>query len=208
MQPILYESGSKYATKASSFDEILKLGARRTQGASAIVPNYDGFPMEAIFEELRPNLVKSEGNDEGRYYTRKHYSATYNTDKPTYNSGGSYFQPWTKDKAAQGLKFEYSSVGDSTDKYSKLPILECELRIGSKYCVETVLDVYGNSRFEWLTLEEIKARPDLTYKDDDGTTKYKTTMSLGINPKIGDFIIGQEHNLQNTIDYTMNLAQV
>ena len=209
MQPILYESGIGRASRVSSYDLILKHGARKTQGKeyTAIVPFYDPPKRDNVFDlrRLDSNLVKSDGNEEGRYYTRKHYSATYNTDKPTYNSGASYFQPWTKDKAAKGLKFEYSSVGDSTDKFSKLPILECELKIGSKYCVETVLDVYGDSKFEWLTLEEIKERPDLTYKDDDGTTKYKTTMSLGINPKIGDYIIGQEHSLQNTIDYTMNL---
>lgn len=207
LQPILYESGLNKASRVSSYDQILKHGCVRTQGAKAVVPFYDPPSPKNIYDmrDLNSNLVRSEGNDEGRYYTRKHYSTRLNTDKPLYNSTGSYFQPWTKDKAAQGLKFEYSSVGDSTDKFSKLPILECELKIGSKYCVETVLDVYGDSRFEWLTLDEIKARPDLTYKDVDGTTKYKTTMSLGINPKIGDFIIGQEHSLQNTIDYTMNL---
>ena len=209
MQPILYESGIGRASRVSSYDLILKHGARKTQGKEykAVVPFYDPPKRDNVLDlrNLDSNLVKSDGNEEGRYYTRKHYSARLNTDKPTYNSTGSYFQPWTKDKAAQGLKFEYSSVGDSTDKFSKLPILECELKIGSKYCVETVLDVYGDSRFEWLTMEDIKARPDLTYKDVDGTTKYKTTMSLGINPKIGDFIIGMEHSLQNTIDYTMNL---
>lgn len=211
MQPILYESGVGRASKVSSYDQILKYGARKTQGKEykAVVPFYDPPKRDNVFDlrRLDSNLVKSDGNEEGRYYTRKHYSARLNTDRPLYNSTGSYFQPWTKDKAAQGLKFEYSSVGDSTDKFSKLPILECELKIGSKYCVETVLDVYGDSRFEWLTLNEIKARPDLTYKDVDGTTKYKTTMSLGINPKIGDFIVGQEHSLQNIIDYTMNLQK-
>lgn len=209
MQPILYESSVGRASRVSNYDFILKHGARKTQGKEykAVVPFYDPPKKDNVLDlrRLDSNLVKSDGNEEGRYYTRKHYSARLNTDRPTYNSTGSYFQPWTKDKAAQGLKFEYSSVGDSTDKFSKLPILECELKIGSKYCVETVLDVYGDSRFEWLTLDEIKARPDLTYKDDDGTTKYKTTFSLGINPKIGDYLIGLEHSLQNTIDYTMNL---
>lgn len=208
MQPILYESSTGRASRLSSYDQILKHGAAKTQGAKAVVPYYDPPKKDTVFDlcRLDSNLVKSEYNGEGRYYTRKHYSATYNTDKPLYYSAGSYFQPWTKDKASQGLRFEYSSVDDSTDKFHKLPILECELKIGSKYCVETVLDVYGASKFEWLTMEEIKARPDLTYKDVDGTTKYKTTMSLGINPKIGDYLIGLEHSLQNTIDYTMNLG--
>nr|DAM93120.1 MAG TPA: hypothetical protein [Caudoviricetes sp.] len=211
MQPILYESSVGRASRVSNYDFILKHGARKTQGKEykAVVPFYDPPKRDNVFDlrRLDSNLVRSDSNEEGRYYTRKFYSARLNTDRPIYNSTGSYFQPWTKDKAAQGLKFEYSSVGDSTDRFSKLPILECELKIGSKYCVETVLDMYGDSKFEWLTLDEIMKRPDLTYKDVDGTTKYKTTMSLGINPKIGDFIVGQEHSLQNTIDYTMNLQK-
>lgn len=207
LQPIVYESSDSIVTRTPSYDRLLQNGARMSQGAVAIVPRYDTPPRKRPrdYINLAGNIVKSEHNGEGRYYSRKFYSATLPTDKPMYLSGGRGILPMTEDKAAKGLKYEYSSSGDSTDKFRKLPILECELKIGAKYCVETEITKYGDSRFEWLTLDEIKARPDLTYKDDDGTTKYKTTMSLGINPKIGDFIIGQEHSLQNTIDYTMNL---
>lgn len=200
MQPIVYESSDNFATRIPSFDRILKNGARKTQGVKAIVPSYD-----IQTNQFKPNIVKSDNNGEGRYYTRKFYSATLPTDKPMYLSGGRGIQPFTEDKSAKGLKFEYSSIGDSTDKISKLPILECELRIGTKYCVETYIDMYGGSKFEWLTIEDIKKRPELTYLDSDGKTAYKTTFSLGINPKIGDYIIGQEYSLQNTIDYTMCL---
>lgn len=233
LQPITYESGVSRATRTPSFDKILKNGARKTEGKEykAVVPFYSAPNIETVFDlrNLDSNLVKSDNNSEGRYYTRKFYSAKYNTDKPLYNSSGNYFQPWTEDKGAKGFKYEYTEITkridraiiptmegdkvvevevtekDGTDRYSKLPVLECELKIGNKYCVEVDLDMFGNSRFEWLTMEQIKARKDLIYTDDDGTTKYKTTLSLGFNPKIGDHIIGEECDLQNTIDYTMGL---
>ena len=67
--------------------------------------------------------------------------------------------------------------------------------IGNKRLVETNIDSEGNSTFQWY---ELGNEPVI-----DGETK--TTFSLGVNPKIGDFIIGDEFDLQNTIDYTMGI---
>lgn len=133
--------------------------------------------------------VPSDNNKKGRYYTRKWY-----TSKDTYLNAIS-LHPWTKDKANHDLQYNYTSKGDSTDKFCKLPVLECELLIGNKRLIETNIDVYGNSTFKWV---EIGKEPII---DGDKVT----TFSLGINPKIGDKIIGDEFAIQNTIDYTMNL---
>lgn len=197
LQPIVYESSSNVATRTPSFDEVLRNGVRKTEGKDSRVPLYNGGGINS-------NLTKDDNNGEGRYYTRKFYQAANPTDKPSYWSKGTGIQIWTDVKASGGYKFEYSSYGDNTDRLTKLPILECELIIGNKYCVETNIDDMGNSKFEWLTLEQIKSRADLTYIED-GNKQYKTTFSLGVNPKIGDHIIGDEFKLQNTIDYTMNL---
>jgi len=104
-------------------------------------------------------------------------------------------QPWTQDKSAHGYQFNYTEDWDSSDKYSKLPILECELIIGNKRLIEKDMDEYGNSTFEWV---EIGNEPTVTV---DGTTYKLTTFSLGVNPKIGDYIIGDEFDIQNTIKY-------
>lgn len=133
--------------------------------------------------------VPSDNNKKGRYYTRKWY-----TSKDTYLNAIS-LHPWTMDKANHDLQYNYTSKGDSTDKFCKLPVLECELLIGNKRLIETNIDVYGNSTFKWV---EIGKEPII---DGDKVT----TFSLGINPKIGDKIIGDEFAIQNTIDYTMNL---
>lgn len=140
--------------------------------------------------------VPSDNNGDGRYYTRKWYNQTSPSDEATsYIEGALSLHPWTKDKANHQLQYNYTSKGDSTDKFSKLPVLECELIIGNKRLIETNIDIYGNSTFKWV---EIGKEPII---DGDKIT----TFSLGINPKIGDKIIGDEFAIQNTINYTMNL---
>lgn len=140
--------------------------------------------------------VPSENNGDGRYYTRKWYNQTSPSDEATsYIEGALSLHPWTKDKANHQLQYNYTSKGDSTDKFSKLPVLECELIIGNKRLIETNIDIYGNSTFKWV---EIGKEPII---DGDKIT----TFSLGINPKIGDKIIGDEFSIQNNISYTMNL---
>lgn len=140
--------------------------------------------------------VPSDNNGDGRYYTRKWYNQTSPSDEATsYIEGALSLHPWTKDKANHQLQYNYTSKGDSTDKFSKLPVLECELIIGNKRLIETNIDIYGNSTFKWV---EIGKEPII---DGDKIT----TFSLGINPKIGDKIIGDEFSIQNNISYTMNL---
>lgn len=96
---------------------------------------------------------------------------------------------------------------DGTDKFSKLPILECELIIGDKRCVEINMDMYGKSEFVWVDKDSGVTQK---YTDESGQTQtyIKKTFSLGINPDLHEHIIGDEFDLQNTIDYTMNLDGV
>ena len=196
LQPIVYESSSLNASTTNNYQDIKTNGLDKDEGATATVPHYQETPIL-----LANNLVSSDHNAEGRYYTRKFYTQVYPSDTPstyqTDTSGG--LQPWTKDKSAHGYEFNYSAKGDSTDRFSKLPVLECELIIGNKRLIETNIDQYGNSTFQWVTIGQ---EPTTTY---DGTTYPITTFSLGVNPKIGDYIIGDEFDIQNTISYTMNV---
>ncbi len=140
--------------------------------------------------------VPSDNNGDGRYYTRRWYTQEKPSDTPSsYLSNALSLHPWTTDKANHELQYNYTSNGDSTDMFKKLPILECELIIGNKRLVETNIDTYGNSTYQWVKIGE---EPTI-----DG--EKKTTFSLGIDPKIGDKIIGDEFDIQNNISYTMNL---
>ena len=199
LQPVVYESSTTIAQRRNSFYDILNGNAPKSEGADANVPQYTPIPSGGIID-FHNNLVTSDGNDEGRYYTRKFYTAVYpkdvvNPDTDYLKDGSMNFQPFIKDKSAHGYEYNYSAVGASEDRFKKLPILECELIIGNKRLVETNIDSEGNSTFQWY---ELGNEPVI-----DGETK--TTFSLGVNPKIGDFIIGDEFDLQNTIDYTMGI---
>lgn len=196
LQPIQYESGQDICSRNNNYQTIFTNGAAKTEGVHANKPDYtegSGLPVPN-------NLIKSDNNEEGRYYTRKFYTQTKVSDEPTtYLTSGNSFQPWTTDKSAHGYEYNYSASGDGSDRYSKLPVLECELIIGDKRLIETDIDMYGNSTFQWVT---VGSEPTETI---DGVTYPITTFSLGVNPKIGDYIIGDEYDIQNTIKYQMNL---
>ena len=196
LQPIVYESTTAVAGRGNYFEQCRTNGVDKLE-IDAQVPRYDWV------EYITSNCVKSENNEDGRYYSRKFYSIENPKDKtkPYLTDGTCGVQPWTQDKSAAGYQYNYTENWDSTDRYSKLPILECELIIGNKRLIETNIDIYGNSTFEWV---ELGQEPTETV---DGVTYTITTFTLGFNPKIGDKIIGTEFPIQNTIDYTMNLDE-
>lgn len=204
LQPIQYESsgGTVYqgaeVSRQNNFETIrLTTNAHNMESPNnPFYPNYDEST-----NWNRANVIKSDNNNNGRYYTRKFYTIEKQTEKlETYMTDGTpSFQPWTKDKSAHGYLYEYSAEGDGSDRYSKLPILECELIIGDKRLIETDMDEYGNSTFEWV---HVGQEPT---EEVDGETYTITTFSLGVNPKMQDYIIGDEYDIQNTIDYTMNI---
>lgn len=148
-----------------------------------------------------------------KYYTRKFYMNKYPNQDTGLFSSRVYLQPPVKDMqfkfdgdkyGSSDFKYEYSAAGDGTDKYSKLPILECELIIGNKRLVEYDMDKYGNSKFKWC---DIDSGVNESYVDTDGITKdyLKQTFSIGVNPNIGDVILGNEFDIQRTVDYRMNI---
>lgn len=204
LQPIVYESTTAYAERGNYYEDCRVNGVHKTEGNDALVPLYDITPDDYHNYPVlvKSNLVKSENNDEGKYYSRKFYKIVNpkTEDRSLYETTNTpYMQPWTKDKSANGYEYNYTAAWDSSDQYSKVPVLECELIIGNKRLIETNIDIYGNSTFEWV---ELGQEPTETI---DGVTYTITTFSLGFNPKVGDFIIGQEYDLQNTIHYSMNL---
>lgn len=209
LQPIVYESSSDYATRTNNYLDIKNNGAHKSENATANVPFYDGEPILPMY---RNNLVKSDNNGEGRYYTRQFYHSSQPTQTPPSESDTLKsimgVQPWTKDKSARGYMFNYSAAGDGSDQIKKLPILECQLIIGDKYLVETNLDSQGNSIFGWYSSDNLPYWRDSAGNlilDENNKPITKSTFSLGINPNIGDYIIGDEFDIQNNITISMNI---
>lgn len=144
-------------------------------------------------------------NEDGGYYIHKFYEQTYPVKgNPVYNKANysKMLVPFINTSKNKKLEYNYSASGDSNDKIKKLPVLECELMIGDKYCVEELVentDGTYDSVYKWLTLSQCP-----TY-NDNGVTKRKTTFSLGVNPAIGDAIIGKEYDIATNFDYTSNI---
>lgn len=178
-------------------------------------PSDDPFTDSFINNDYYRTYVVAKVPVDGanKYYTRKFYKNTNTRQTNDVVLNDINLQPPVKsmqfrfngDKyGSSDFKYNYSAVGDGSDKMSKMPILECELIIGNKRLVEYDMDEYGNSKFAWT---DINSGINETYVDENGVTQtyLKQTFSIGINPKIDDVILGTEFEIQNTIDYRMNV---
>lgn len=178
-------------------------------------PSNDPFTDSFINNDYYRTYVVAKVPVDGgtKYYSRKFYANTNTRQTNDVVLNDINIQPPVKsmqfrfngDKyGSSDFKYNYSAVGDGSDKMSKMPILECELIIGNKRLVEYDMDEYGNSKFAWT---DINSGINETYVDENGVTQtyLKQTFSIGINPKIDDVILGTEFEIQNTIDYRMNI---
>ena len=146
------------------------------------------------------HTVPSDNNGDGRYYTRKFWTPTSDSDTSSYMTNWVSLHPWTKDKANHMLEYNYSAHGESQDTIRQLGVLECELIIGNKRLIQLQTEnAKGFPEYQWVTLG---SEPTVTY---DGQTYTLKTFQIGINPIIGDKIIGDEFDITNNVDYTMNI---
>lgn len=84
--------------------------------------------------------------------------------------------------------------GSSIDNIKKLSVFECQLVIGDKTFVETV-NSDGSSSYEWVT-----------YNPTYDKTVNQQSFTLGIDPNKGDYILGQDFEIENNITFDMNLG--
>ena len=162
------------------------------------------YTYDAVLWILGNCLGNTVGyNDNHMYYQQK-------WDKSILARGGVY--GFLNNNAAKELKYEYSSPGNTNDTISKMPILACQLKVGDKYCIEQLwLGEAGVNNFVWMTVDDMRRKEaeinaGLDY--DDPTwyhIEQNPIFTLGIDPKIGDYIIGQKYQISNTIDYSMNI---
>lgn len=182
------------------------------------------WPNNWIAEPSKDNVlmgrtVQKEQNDDGFYFQYYGYD---NLPEGTIGVSWPYDQTpnFTNNLAIPYLETDYKRLEykassyqpDGTkveiDNISKLAILSCELKIGDKYLVEN-LDMLSETNwsvpylqygqiYKWLTYEECPER--------DGVKQ--TWFTIGIDPGIGDSLLGQEYSIQNTVDIRMNIGNV
>lgn len=102
--------------------------------------------------------------------------------------------PYTEDGPQQ---YEYKTASGK-DEVDKVDILWCMLRIGDKVLVEDKTKNGSVDAFSWKTYKELSQCAD--------TDEYlEQTFTIGINPKIGDKLIGQDFDIGTNYDYTTNI---
>ena len=102
--------------------------------------------------------------------------------------------PYTEDGAQE---YEYKTASGK-DEVDKVDILWCMLRIGDKVLVEDKTKNGSVDAFSWHTYKEPSQCAD--------TDEYlEQTFTIGINPKIGDKLIGQDFDIGTNFDYTTNI---
>ena len=96
------------------------------------------------------------------------------------------------------FKYNYTRLenGDasSIDNINKLSVFECQLIIGDKTFVETV-NSDGSSTYSWEA-----------YNPAYDKTVNQQSFTLGIDPNKGDYILGQDFEIENNITFDMNLG--
>lgn len=140
-------------------------------------------------------------NGDGAYYAVKFYTAATPQSTPqavtTHGNEGlfPYNNAW---KDATDLKYAWSAEGSEEDKMYKFPMLAVEIKVGDKYCCETI-NQDGTSSYSWRTLEDC---PKITYNGESQTKNY---IYIGPNPAIDDFIIGKQWDMASNVTPEMNI---
>lgn len=148
----------------------------------------NGYIPIPVLDKRLPNMSASRVNKDGRYLAFEWWKQ----GKQTGTRKG--WIPYTED-GAQLYEYKTASGKDEVDK---VDILWCMLRIGDKVLVE---DKTGNGSvgaFSWKTYKEPSQCAD--------TDEYlEQTFTIGINPKIGDKLVGQDFDIGTNFDYTTNI---
>lgn len=136
-------------------------------------------------------------NNRNKYYTQQWWKAGTPAEEPVWDKDTTHgLVPFTG-SAPEQIEFNYSAIGDGTDRISKVAVLACMLIIGDK-CVVEEGDGGSSGNFKWE-----KYFPREKCASDD--VYYQQSFTIGFNPKIGDKLIGRKFDIQNNISYKMGI---
>ena len=171
------------------------------------------------YKKLKKNgrHISVGGNEDGAYYMHRYWTIekpnqiindnVYEDYLVGYNSNPLLFVPNLKNDKNKMIKYGFSLMrdvygqkGGRIDKVKKVPVLCCILKIGDKYCWERLdlsVDDENYGKYQWVTQEQYDQITNTT----DGTPK----MTIGFDPKIDDYVLGQEYDICDNIDELMNI---
>lgn len=103
----------------------------------------------------------------------------------------------------EGSYYKKSNASEVDDLYY-VPILACELKIGDKYLCE---DVGKMKEYNFKSLNPTKLQEIYKWctKSEAEALGLGTYFTIGIDPNIGDYIIGKEHKIKETTNISFGL---
>ena len=152
-----------------------------------VLDNYGG-PVLATAGAL---CVPSRDNGDGRYLAFEWWQNGL--------SQGSAHKGWVPYTDDGPQEYEYKT-SDGKDTMDKFDVLWCMLRIGDKVLVEDKSKSGGLDAFSWVSYKT------LSDCGNDVDEYLKQTFTIGVDPKIGDKMIGQEFQIGTNFDYTTNIS--
>lgn len=159
-------------------------------------PYYDPYRRSRIYHWWH-ETVPSRKNGDGRYYTQQWWKAETPHDEVRWDEATLHgLVPFTE-TGPEEYEFEFSAIGDRSDKISKVGVLACMLIIGDK-CVVEKGTAGQPSDFEWRKYKPL----DKCANEDE---YYQQCFTIGFDPKIGDKLIGTKFDLQNNISCELGI---
>ena len=177
------------------------------------VPKTGKYPAASYNNYYVDNIAKWDGQNTNWYIKAKNtvqdclnewdYSGGtlwHRTVPDDTNGDGAYYQhifsrgdsynnligPITNNKLKK-YQFKYSSHHQEYDDVNKVSILACRLKVGNKYCVERI-DINKPDTYEWRDQNELPTVNGVTID----------YFTIGINPKIDDYLIGTSFSIADT----------
>lgn len=150
------------------------------------------------YPDAPDDVTHHGGVSDGRFYTRSYWTGPapdrIMTSDPYYG-----LSPVETDKEYESIEYNYSSAGEAFDTMLKLPVLACMLIVGDKCLVETDGSGTLNS-YQWKPYKELSQCSGVD-------EYYAQSFSIGVDPKIGDKIIGPERDITNNLHYSSGLGE-
>lgn len=143
------------------------------------------------------HTVPHPQNGDGAYYQQRFvdrntpliFDTITGTYKPNWNDNAVATFGYLNNEKNKLFQYLYNEFGREIDTLDKIPLLCCKLKIGNKYCVERLdLGDAGLNKFQWVTEEQFHVVDGVTID----------FFTLGINPKIDDYIIGESFEFNDT----------
>ena len=165
---------------------------RKYSDGEAFFDNYNSdykiIPYVGASTKNLANLSPSRVNKDGRYLAFEWWKQGAQTGT---RKG---WIPYTEDGPEE---YEYKNASGK-DEVDKVDVLWCMLRIGDKVLVEDRSKNGAISAFSWRTY---KSPSECTDTDE----YLEQTFTIGIDPKIGDKLIGTDFDIATNFDYTTNI---